>query len=93
LVDCKEAKVEYCSTDEMLADYMTKPLVGGKLRLFQDLIMNLNDKHHRIAQQECVGQNNKELKIKGVKGVKRNWMVLEMLRRSKPKKAAEEGKE
>jgi hypothetical protein len=47
----------------MIADYMTKPLVGGKFKIFRDLIMNLNGKHHRIGQQECVGQ-----KINATKG-------------------------
>jgi hypothetical protein len=89
LVDRKEVKVEYCSTDEMLADYMTKPLVGAKLRLFRDLIMNLSGKHHRIAQQECVGQNNEGLKVKGVKGVKRSRMTPQPPIRNKPKKAKE----
>jgi hypothetical protein len=57
LVSCKEVNIEYCSTDEMIADYMTKPLVGSKFKLFRDLIMNLSGKHHRIKQQECVGKN------------------------------------
>jgi hypothetical protein len=53
-----------CSTDEMLADYMTKPLGGGKFKLFQDRIMNLQGKYHRIGQQECVGQNINPSKVK-----------------------------
>jgi hypothetical protein len=49
-----KVKAAYCSTDEMLADYMTKPLVGGKFKLFQDRIMNLYGKHHRIGQSRSV---------------------------------------
>jgi hypothetical protein len=56
LVDRKELKIEYCSTEAMIADYMTKPLTGGKFKLFRDRIMNLSGKHHRIEQQECVGR-------------------------------------
>ena len=67
LVGRDEVKIEYCSTDEMIADYMTKPLVGGKFKLFRDLIMNLSGKHHRIKQQECVGQNINETSEKRVK--------------------------
>jgi hypothetical protein len=53
------------STNEMLAYYMTKPLGdGGKVKLFRDCIMNLQGKHHRIGQQECVGQNINPLKVK-----------------------------
>ena len=57
LVGRNEVKIEYCPTDEMIADYMTKPLVVSKFKLFWDLIMNLSGKHHWIAQQECVGRN------------------------------------
>ena len=64
LIGHDEVKVEYCSTDDVLADYMTKPLGGGKLKLFRDLIMNLYGKHHRIGQQECVGQKINATKVK-----------------------------
>ena len=56
LINRGEVDVRYCPTDEMIADYMSKPLVGTKFRIFRDLIMNLSDKHHRIGQQECVGE-------------------------------------
>ena len=57
LVGWKEVNIEYCPTDEVIAEYMTKPLVGGKFKLFCNLIMNLSGKHHRIGHQECVGWN------------------------------------
>jgi hypothetical protein len=41
LVGRNEVKIEYCSTDEVIADYNTKPVVGRKFALFRDLIMNL----------------------------------------------------
>jgi len=31
--------IEYCPTDEMIADYMSKPLQGEKFRGFRDEIM------------------------------------------------------
>ena len=52
LISRNEVEVRYCPTDEMLADYMTKSLVGTKFKLFRDLIMNLSGKYHRIGQQE-----------------------------------------
>jgi hypothetical protein len=55
LVGRDEVKIEYCSTDEMIADDKTKPVVGSKFVSFGDLIMNLSGKHHHIGQQECVG--------------------------------------
>ena len=56
LIARKEVKVVYCPTDDMLADYMSKPIVGKKFKVFRDLIMNLSDKYHRIGQQKCVGE-------------------------------------
>jgi hypothetical protein len=58
LVGRDEVKIEYCSTDDMIADYHTKPLTGWKFKFFRDLIMNLSGKHHRVQQQECVGREN-----------------------------------
>jgi hypothetical protein len=56
LIDRDEVVVNYCHTDNMIGDYMTKPLVGAKFHKFRDLIMNLSGKHHRHGQQECVGE-------------------------------------
>ena len=38
-IDNNEAKIEYCPTDEMIADYYTKPLQGKKFLEFRKLIM------------------------------------------------------
>ena len=37
-----EIRLVYCPTDEMWADYYTKPLQGSKFTYFRDLIMNWN---------------------------------------------------
>jgi hypothetical protein len=50
--------VKYCPTDDMLADYMTKPLTGSTFIKFRDFIMNLNGNTHKVGQQECVGLFN-----------------------------------
>ena len=34
-------KIEFCPTDNMIGDYMTKPLQGNKFRKFRQEIMNL----------------------------------------------------
>ena len=57
LVSRKELNIEYCPTDEVITDYMKKPLVGGEFKLFYNLIMNISGKHHRVGQQECAGWN------------------------------------
>jgi hypothetical protein len=56
LIAREEVMVMYCPTDEMIGDYMTKPLTGAKFHKFRDLIVNLSGKHHREGQQECVGE-------------------------------------
>jgi hypothetical protein len=35
-----EVSIEYCPTEEMVTDYMTKPLTGAKFYKFKKLIMN-----------------------------------------------------
>ena len=36
-------RVEYCPTDDMVMDYMSKPLQGEKFRELRRKLMNLND--------------------------------------------------
>ena len=36
-------RVEYCPTDLMWVDFYTKPLQGKKFRLFQSMLLNLDD--------------------------------------------------
>jgi len=40
LVERNEVTIEYCSTDEMMADFFTKPLVGNKFGKEKKKIMN-----------------------------------------------------
>ena len=40
-VDSGEVSIEHCPTEEMAADYFTKPLQGSQFRKFRKLIMNL----------------------------------------------------
>jgi hypothetical protein len=40
LIERKEVAIQYCPTDDMIADYMTKPLSGAKFHKFRKLIMN-----------------------------------------------------
>ena len=55
LISRNEVEVRYCPTNDMIGDYMSKPVVGAKFLKFRDLIMNLSSKYHQIGQQECVG--------------------------------------
>jgi hypothetical protein len=42
LIERKEIKVEYCPTDSMIADYMTKPITGSKFNKFRRIIINID---------------------------------------------------
>ena len=44
LIHRGEVQTRYCPTDYMIADYMTKPLLGRKFHQFRQAIMNLQKK-------------------------------------------------
>lgn len=46
--------VKYCPTEQMLADFFTKPLQGSQFRKLRKLLMNLPDDAND-SLQECVG--------------------------------------
>ena len=41
LIDKKDVEIEYCNTENMVADYFSKPLTGKKFNEFRGIIMNL----------------------------------------------------
>ena len=38
-----ELKIDYCPTDDMVADFFTKPLQGKKFLQFRKIILNLKE--------------------------------------------------
>ena len=58
-VDKGEIKVEYCPTEQMLADFYTKPLQGSLFRKFRDVIMGYKPlsslKEKKLLIKERVG--------------------------------------
>ena len=40
LIQCKEVMIKYCPTEEMMADYFMKPLVGSTFEKMRAWIMN-----------------------------------------------------
>ena len=38
-MDKKEFRIEYCNTNDMIADYFTKPLQGKQFLRFREVIM------------------------------------------------------
>lgn len=66
LIAASKVSVEYCLTEKMLADYMSKPLVGKKMKIFRAGIFNSNNEHHsQIGQQDCVGDAVKAVTFNG----------------------------
>ena len=54
LIERGQVKIEYCPTDAMLADYMTKPVVGtNKFITLRSQVMNTKRADISV-QQECV---------------------------------------
>ena len=74
-INQKQMRVEYCPTEEMIADFFTKPLQGSLFRKFRTFLLNTrsancsptNDILDRTAKtQECVGtssSSNDDVKI------------------------------
>ena len=54
LVGRGEIEIEYCPTGDMLADYMSKPVVGTKLKKFRDLIMNLSNQNLPMSSRSLL---------------------------------------
>ena len=49
-----DARIVYCHTDMLLADFYTKPLQGKQFRIFRNLILNLGDNYtsnHKLAEK------------------------------------------
>ena len=42
-INSEELKIEYCPTDDMLADFLSKPLQGKKFKQFRRKIMNMHE--------------------------------------------------
>ena len=74
-MDCiasKEIRVELCPTEDMIADFFTKPLQGSLFRKFHHWILNMDDapladhlQDHRsvLGIQGVPGRDNPEVDI------------------------------
>ena len=60
LIVADEVVVKHCPTDKMVADCISKPLVGSKFKFFRNVILNLSGKHHsQVGKQCCLARRNK----------------------------------
>jgi hypothetical protein len=46
--------IEYCPTDDMIADFFTKPLQGSKFRHFRNVIVGITAVDTDASCKECV---------------------------------------
>ena len=66
-----ELRVAYCPTEEMLADFYTKPLQGRLFRKLRNFIMGLppeTEMNTEVPPQECVGARKWSDMVKGSSG-------------------------
>jgi len=57
----QELRIEYCPTEDMLSDLLTKPLQGSQFRKLRDRVLNINNDETTFAPpapQECVGTSS-----------------------------------
>jgi hypothetical protein len=62
-------RVEHCPTEDMVADFFTKPLQGSLFRKFRALILNLPEAKldpGKRASQECVGDHGTPCDVENV---------------------------
>ena len=53
LIKRGEVQIKFCPTENMIADYMTKPITGSRFIEFWSHILGING---TVVQQECVGE-------------------------------------
>jgi len=59
-INNNELRIEYCPTEDMVADFFTKPLQGSLFRKLRAIIMNMEEDHgiNSSVKQECVGSHD-----------------------------------
>ena len=57
-----EVRVEWCPTKQMVAHFMTKPLLGSLFKRFRDLIMGslLMDEAAKLLSRDAVKESDRE---------------------------------
>lgn len=73
-----ELNVEHCGTDDMIADYFTKPLQGEKFRCFRDLILGIKDIDSTDQIRSVLEKDLVWLNLNGSKGNNKYPMSDEM---------------
>ena len=61
--------IKYCPTEDMMADYMTKPLVGFKLHYFRAWIMNL-PQYPELASRSVLANRRQKARVEVVEEIR-----------------------
>jgi hypothetical protein len=69
-VDTGELNIRHCGTNDMIADYFTKPLQGEKFRNFRDLILGIKDIDSTDQIRSVL---EKDLTLANLKGSKKDY--------------------
>ena len=67
LIERKVISVQYCPTEEMVGDYMSKPLVGFKFHYFRAWIMNLPEFPELASRSVLANKNQPRKKLNTIK--------------------------
>ena len=70
-IENRELRMAYCPTEEMVADFYTKPLQGRLFRKLRNVIMGLppeTEMNMEVSPQECVGTRKWSDVVKGSSG-------------------------
>ena len=74
-----EVKVAYCPTENMLADFFTKPLQGGAFKRMRSTILNMpstdkvNEVHRSVLEETEKNDNDKRGGAEGAQANKIEW--------------------
>ena len=63
LIKRKEMVISYCPTEQMYADYMTKPTVGTNFFAFRNVIMKIDRSDSRSVLDPTIYKTRSKIKI------------------------------
>jgi hypothetical protein len=72
-VEKRNLEIQYCPTDDMIGDYYTKPLQGGKFLKFRKLILGEVDNGDQGDQDQAGEQENQGIRKLDVKRERKGW--------------------
>jgi Reverse transcriptase (RNA-dependent DNA polymerase) len=88
-IAAKELTVEYCPTEQMVADFFTKPLQGSLFRRLRDIVMNIDpDQPDTPVGQDQRSVLDSSHASDGIDGSDGNWTTVARRHRSAKSESA-----